>query len=174
MAIPLVPAIWASSAVVGVMMEIYQAWRENPNIKMAEHLRALQVEEVQRKSLEMTAEENVRGRHARLRAQRLSDLTNLKHGMDIGTIDVTWSGTPGGDAEQRDLPMLQIVAARLGMDPQDLIARYDPTRSNSYVPAQRRGNLPRPTPKQLAQADAFSAPPPTGPAQLNPMTGFGQ
>lgn len=153
--------------VLGVLMGVYNAWRERPDAKMAEHLRALQSQEVLRKSQELRIEEKIHSDVGRLKGQRLGDLVEMKQGLSEGWIPPAQLGIKGGGLAGRDMPMVQVMAAQMGMDPADLVAKLDPTRSNMYVPASRRGNYPTPTAEQKAAAVA------PGPLQLNPMGGFG-
>lgn len=166
---PIVPAIYAASAVTGILLTIYNSWRERPDVKMADHLRALHTEQAMHAGRALRLEEQVRGEFANERAGRLRDLVGTKQGLDTGTTSGAELGIEGGGMSSRDMPMVAIMAARLGMDPKDLAARFDPTRSNIYVPASRRGESPRPLPTQVAQPGSS----PKGPAQMNPMAGFG-
>lgn len=165
----IVPIIYGVSAITGILLTIYDSWREHPDVKMAEHLRVLQVEEAMRAGRTLGLEEKVRGEFAALRAGRLRDLVGTKQSLDTGVTSGAELGIEGGGMSADDMPMVNIMAARLGMDPKDLAARFDPTRSNIYVPASRRGESPRPLPTQVAQAGSA----PQGPAQMNPMSGFG-
>ena len=166
---PIVPAIYAVSAVTGILLTIYNSRRERPDVTIAEHLRALHTEQAMHAGRELRLEEKVRGEFAAERAGRLRDLVGTKQGLDTGTTSGAELGIEGGGMSARDMPMVNIMAARLGMDPKDLAARFDPTRSNIYVPASRRGESPRPLSPQATPAAGA----PQGPAQMNPMAGFG-
>lgn len=170
MALPIAGIIYGATAAVDILSRIYNAWREHPDQTMAQNLRAAKLAEVQSKIAEVGLEEKVRGRFADMRSQRLRDLVGMKEGLDTGTISPAELGIEGGGLAARDMPMIRGVAARLGMDPQDLVARFDPTRSNMYVPQSRRGNAPRPSAKQIAAPGAVQD---TGPLQLNPVATIG-
>lgn len=168
MAIPMVGVLYGTTIVVDVLAQIYAAYREKPDQKLAQHLRAAKIGAVQRKVREAEGEERIEQQYADLRRQRLQDLVGMKEGLDTGVVSPAQLGIKGGGLAARDMPMVNAVAARLGMDPQDLVARFDPSRSNMYVPESRRGNRPRVPLKQAVQ-DAQ----PPGPAQLDPTLGFG-
>ena len=165
--IPIAGIIYGSAAAVEVMAFIYDAWREKPDETLAKHLRAAKIQQVQRRTSESKLEEKIRARHAGHQVGRLEDLVGTKAGLDTGSIAPAELGIQGGGLSARDMPMVQQVAMRLGMDPADLVAKFDPTRSNMYVPPSRRGNRPSPRADQIAPPEA------AGPAQLNPNTGFG-
>lgn len=168
MALPIAGIIYGATAAIDILSRIYNAWREHPDQTLAQNLRAAKIAEVHSKISEVSLEEKVRGRFTDLRAQRLQDLVEMKEGLDTGTISPVELGIEGGGLAARDMPMIRGVAARLGMDPQDLIARFDPSRSNMYVPQSRRGNTPRPSAKQIATPT-----PDIEPLQLNPMATLG-
>jgi hypothetical protein len=165
-----VPVALAALSVVAVMTQIYNAYREDPEKSMAEHLKSLEAENRMRVSVSLRAEESLHNFYRTTKSEiaddALSEASALRSGSKTGLDTMQ----PGMGFPGRQLPMVEAVAAKIGMDPADLMARLDPSRSNMYVPASRRGAGPRPTPQSLVKA---SAPLPAGPAQLNPMGGFG-
>jgi len=148
------------------MSYIYDAWRKKPDEELAKLMRAAKLEQIKGKVQESALEQKIRARHTDMREGRLQDLVGMKAGLDSGAISPAELGIEGGGLAGRDMPMVQQVAMQLGMDPDDLVAKFDPTRSNMYVPPSRRGNRPSP------RADQIAPPQAAGPAQLNPNTGF--
>jgi hypothetical protein len=163
--------ILGASAVLSALTAVWNAYRKHPDQEMAEHLRTAQLEAVKRASNKMDLEQRVHERFAQERSTGLRKLVETKQGLDEGWISPAEQGIPGGGLAARDLPMVNLMAAQLGMDPADLVARFDPARSNLFVPEDRRGNTP---PRPLS---SLLPKPPTemmGPAQMNPQGGFGQ
>ncbi len=159
--------LYGGATVVGVMSYVYDAWRKKPDEDLAKLMRAAKLEQIKSKVQESELEAKIRQRHSDLTQGRLQDLVGMKAGLDSGAISPMELGIQGGGLSARDMPMVQQVAMQLGMDPDDLVAKYDPTRSNMYVPPSRRGNRPSPRANQIAPPEA------AGPAQLNPNIGFG-
>jgi hypothetical protein len=168
-----IPLIWRIAALVGTGTYLYGILRNHPDQDMASALRASQIEEVQRKQRELGLLQEGYDERSKGRKRMMGEAVRKKQGLQEGWISPVELGIEGGGYAARDMPLIQAMAARMGVDPQDLVAKFDPARSNAYVPSDRRGFAPRPTAKQLAQADAATATP-TGPAQMNPMVGFGQ
>lgn len=164
----MVPLLLAASAVIGTASMIYNMSVEDPRAEMAQHLRALQLEAVRNREAQARFESGMRKRFSQTRTGRLQDLLNMKQGLSSGSISPFELGIQGGGLANRDMPLVKMVAAKLGMDPADLAARFDPRRSNAFIPRDMRGNRPRPTAKQLAVAETASIVPPNIAAQLTP------
>jgi hypothetical protein len=64
-------------------------------------------------------------------------LLSTKVGLDRGFVSPVELGIKGGGYAARDLPLIRQVAAQVGMDPEDLAARFDPTRSGPYTPPSK-------------------------------------
>jgi hypothetical protein len=149
---------------------IYNSWREHPDAKMADHLRVLELESVKRASDKMELGEQVHERFAKSRGEGLRKLVETKQGLDEGWISPADQNIKGGGLAARDMPLVRMMAAQMGVDPQDLVARFDPSRSNFYTPVDKRGETPsRPLASMLPKPETQIM----GPAQMNTQGGFG-
>lgn len=158
--------ITAASLAIPVLTSIYNAWRTHPDQDFAKYLRARQLEQAAAGVRKMEIPQEVHAEYEtamqRARAQAITQEQGMREGWMPPDANVRAAGMAA-----KDTPMVRAMAAQLGMDPDELAKRFDPTRSTIYVPESKRGNTFQPTPKQIAEQNA-------GPAQLNPNTGFGQ
>ena len=161
------PLLVASGIITG-MGVIYNAWKKDPALDMAQFIKGRQLEAAMKAARGLRLEEKVRGEFAQMRSERLQNLVETKQGLTEGWISPVELGIEGGGLSARDMPLVNLMAANLGMDPQDLVAKFDPTRSNFYTPTDRRGESITPALKQVLRNRGSQ-----GPAQMNPMRGFG-
>jgi hypothetical protein len=161
--------ILAGAAVLGGLSVLYSAFKKDPNIDLAQFIKGRQLEEAMKAASHMQMEEKTRQEFAQVRRKRLEGLVETKQGLDEGWRSPAEFGIKGGGISAQDMPLVNMMAAQLGMDPQDLVARFDPTRSNFYTPTDRRGESITPPLKDVIRRKMEDA----GPAQMNPMGGFG-
>jgi hypothetical protein len=110
----------------------------DPNVDLAETIRAAQKKQVQAAARRMAAREDVETEFSMSRARRNQQLLSTKMGLDKGFVSPVELGIRGGGYAARDTPLIQQVAAQIGMDPEDLAARFDPTRAGPYTPPSKR------------------------------------
>lgn len=119
---------------------IYSMYQESndPNVNLAEKLREAQKKEVQAAARRMSAREAVETESHQALVRRNQRLLNVKQGLDRGYISPVELGIRGGGYSERDMPLIRHTAAQLGVDPEELAARFDPSRSGPYTPPSRR------------------------------------
>jgi len=61
--------------------------------------------------------------------------------LDQGFVSPVELGIRGGGYAARDMPLIRQVAAQVGMDPEDLAARFAPAQLGGYVPPGRPNPL---------------------------------
>lgn len=140
MALPAALAGWKllqgglyTTALAAFIYEMYQG-ANDPNVDLAETLRAAQKKRVQAAARRMAAREATETEFSMARARRNQQLLGTKMGLEKGAISPVELGIRGGGYAARDVPLIRQVAAQVGMDPEDLAARFDPTRAGPYTP----------------------------------------
>lgn len=140
MALPAIVAGWKliqgglyATALAAFIYEMYQG-ANDPNVDLAETLRAAQKKQVQAAARRMAARENVETEFSMSRARRNQRLLSRRMGLEKGFVSPVELGIRGGGYAARDVPLIRQVAAQVGMDPEDLAAKFDPTRVGPYTP----------------------------------------
>jgi hypothetical protein len=164
------------TATLAAIAMVYNEMRNHPDQDMAKTLRAAQKEAVDRASNKLFYAEQTHERFQQANRAGWEDIVKTKQGLDEGWISPAERGIVGGGVSARDLPMVRLMAANLGMDPQELVARFDPARSGMYIPIDKRGEVPpRPLASLLPKPETqIMRPTQVGPAQMNPLRGFGE
>lgn len=163
------PVLFGSLAIAGVLNMIYNVWRSHPNEDMAKYLKAVQLESVYTKARQQAGQEAMYEKLDRTNTRVQQDFLSQAQGVKQGWISPVAAGIAGGGIGKKDMPLVRAMAARMGMDPEDLVARFDPQQSNIWLPENERGAGIPPSAKQLAKVAAG----PVTPAQLTPEGGFG-
>lgn len=143
-----VTALIAISTVVGLGAQFYGLYRADPRKKAADYINAMRAREESQAAIVQGAQRKSFERFRKIKGQQAQDILEATEGVSSGRISGAQAGAAGGGLPHYQLPMVEMVAAKLGVDPQDLIARFDPRRSNIYIPASRRGAFPRLQPPQ--------------------------
>jgi hypothetical protein len=143
MAVPALLAGWKllswglyTTGLAALIYEMYQG-ANDPNVDMAAAIRASQKKQVQAAARRMAAREDVETEFSMARARRNQRLLSTKEGLDRGFVSPVKLGIRGGGYASRDVPLIRQVAAQIGMDPEDLAARFDPTRAGPYTPPSK-------------------------------------
>lgn len=126
-----------ATALASFVYEMYQG-ANDPNVDLAETIRAAQKKQVQAAARRMAAREDVETEFSMARARRNQRLLSTKTGLERGFVSPVEKGIRGGGYATRDVPLIRQVAAQVGMDPEDLAARFDPTRAGPYTPPSKR------------------------------------
>lgn len=126
-----------TAALASFVYEMYQGTND-PNVDLAETIRAAQKKQVQAAARRMAAREDVETEFSMTRARRNQRLLSTKMGLEKGFVSPVELGIKGGGYATRDVPLIRQVAAQVGMDPEDLAARFDPTRAGPYTPPSKR------------------------------------
>jgi hypothetical protein len=119
-----------ATALAAFIHEMYQG--------AAETIRAAQKKRVQAAARRMAVREDVETEFSMARARRNQRLLATKTGLERGFVSPVKLGIRGGGYAARDVPLIRQVAAQVGMDPEDLAARFDPTRVGPYTPPSKR------------------------------------
>jgi len=134
--------LWGGLYVTSLAALIYETYQSanDPNIDLAKTLRAAQKKQVQAAARKMAMRENIETEMSMARTRRNQRLLSTKMGLESGAISAVEKGIRGGGYAARDVPLIRQVAAQVGMDPEDLAARFDPTRVGPYTSPGRGGN----------------------------------
>ncbi len=125
-----------ATALAAFIHEMYQG-ANDPNVDLAAAIRASQKKQVQAAARRMAAREDVETEFSMARTRRNQRLLSTKEGLDRGFVSPVKLGIRGGGYASRDVPLIRQVAAQIGMDPEDLAARFDPTRAGPYTPPSK-------------------------------------
>lgn len=158
----------ASGILFGLSV-IYDTWKKDPNVDLAKFIKGRQLEAAATAASHFKMEEATHREFAQARSSKLQGMVEEKKGLTEGWISPAELNIKGGGLAARDMPLVNMMAAQLGMDPQDLVARFDPARSNFYTPSDRRGEMVRPSLQNVVKQRVEDQ----GPAQMNPTSGFG-
>jgi len=147
MALPLLVAGWNvlqgglyATGLAAFIYEIYQS-ANDPNVDLAETIRASQKKQVQAAARRMAAREEIETEFSMARARRTRQLATTRLGLERGFVSPVELGIRGGGLSGRDMPLIRQVAAQIGMDPKDLAARFVPAQLGGYVPPGRPNPL---------------------------------
>lgn len=141
-----VTAILAISAVVTLGSQLYGLYKQDPRKKVADYINAMRAREESRAAIMQGAERKSYEMFRKVKGRMAQDVLEASEGLSSGRITGAQAGAVGGGLPHYQLPMVEMVAAKLGVSPDDLVARFDPRRSNIYIPASRRGAFPRTPP----------------------------
>ncbi|MHC4509594.1 MAG: hypothetical protein ACYTAO_11640 [Planctomycetota bacterium] len=122
----------------GLLAFIYEVFSGDPNVDLATTLKAAQKKQVQAAARRMAAREEVETEFSMARARRNQRLLSMRQGLERGSVSPVELGIRGGGFAARDMPLINQVAAQLGVDPDALAARFDPTRVGAYTPPSNR------------------------------------
>lgn len=168
-------ALWAVSAILPVVAAIWDSYREDPKVGVAQHLNRLRAQEKLRLQARLRTEELALNRRQEQQHALASNLLEISEGVKSGRLSGAQVGVEGGGLPAWQRPMVEAVASKIGIDPKTLVAKFDPAQSNIYIPKSRRGSLPRPSKSDLLRrlsGESTSPPDDGAPAQLDPNKGF--
>lgn len=155
------PVVWriltAVSLLTGLGSALYSAFQEDPAIDVKAAVQNAQRQRVDAATRRAALREEIETEFSQARIRNLSKLQAVKTGLDAGYVSPVKMGIEGGGLAMRDTPLIEMVAAQIGMDPEDLAARFDPTRANIYEPIGQRGEFIRPDFKQATNPDSLPA-----------------
>lgn len=165
MALPII----AAAALITGLGSLYQMVKRDPNADLAQYIKQKKIDAAQSEARHMQLSEETHQEFSMARKKHLEGLVELKQGLDEGYKSPVEYGIEGGGLSARDMPLVRMMAANLGMDPQDLVARFDPMRSNFFTPSDRRGETVTSPLQDVIRRKTGDQ----GPAQMNPTGGFG-
>lgn len=125
-----------ATGLAAFIYEMYQG-ANDPNVDLAETIKAAQKKQVQAAARRMAAREDVETEMSMSRARRNQRLLSTKAGLDRGFVSPVELGIRGGGLSGRDMPLIRQAAAQVGMDPEDLAAKFVPAQLGGHVPAGR-------------------------------------
>jgi hypothetical protein len=126
-----------ATALASFIYEMYQG-ANDPNVDLAETIKASQKKQVQAAARRMATREGIETEFSMARTRRNQRLLSTKLGLERGFVSPVELGIRGGGYAARDVPLIRQVAAQVGMDPEDLAARFDPTRAGPYTPPSKQ------------------------------------